>query len=822
MKKNEQFQRIQQNPLLLFVKRPVIVNKDCQGMSQQEIVGEITRIAGPLVQATGMLGVRLYDVARIGNLKLIGEIIKIDGDIVSIQCYENTDGIFPGEPVVGTGEPLSVLLGPGLMSQIYDGIQRPLPSIKEQVGNYITRGVETPALDMNKKWDFKITAKVGDQVVGGDIIATVQETPSFLHKIMIPPNLSGKLTKVEKSGNYNIQKTLAVLEDENGTSHDILGYQVWPVRIARPFKNRLASDEILITGQRIFDTFFPISKGGVAAVPGPFGTGKCMHGDTPVLLADGTKVPIRELFEQYENKGTEEQGDANETIIRLNKEDEIQVIGFNPDNYGLEITNATHVYKGVSDHLIRINTKSGRDIKVTPIHKLQTYDYENTVEKQAMDIKVGENLLIPKNFNIDFEDMSISFDHDIDVNQNQLVMKSVQKMDILHQRYNFDPIVKIELIEGPMEVFDLTVPSTNRFLAGEKPLIVHNTVTQHSLAKFSDAQVVVYVGCGERGNEMTNVLEEFPHLKDPETGLPLIARTTMIANTSNMPVAAREASVYTGVTMAEYLRDQGYDVSMMADSTSRWAEAMREISGRLEEMPGEGGYPAYLGSKVAAYYERGGKVVCEGSDERVASISIVGAVSPPGGDFSEPVTQNTLRIVKAFWALTKKLAEQRHFPAISYLESYTLYWDVLEPDFRKKFAEDFGDLRGRAFRLLQEDNDLQEIVQLVGPDALPPAERITLEAARVLKEDYLQQNAFHEVDQYCSPEKQTTMLRNIFVLYDKMRELYDAGVELEDITGMEIFDKVARMKYEAEVGNLKELQKEMNEINPEQFTIIQV
>ncbi len=582
-------------------------------MSTHEIIGTITRIAGPLVQAIGMKGARLYDVARIGKLKLIGEIIKIDDELVSIQCYESTDGIYPGEPVIGTGEPLSVMLGPGLMKQIYDGIQRPLPRIKEKTGSFITRGVEINALDMEKEWDFNITAKIGDEVSGGDIIATVQETPSFLHKIMIPPNISGKIVEVKPSGTYTIKDTLAVVEDENGNKINILGYQLWPVRIGRPFKKRLPSDEILITGQRIFDTFFPLAKGGVAAVPGPFGTGK--------------------------------------------------------------------------------------------------------------------------------------------------------------------------------------------------------TVTQHSLAKYSDAQVVVYVGCGERGNEMTNVLEEFPHLEDPKTGLPLIARTTMIANTSNMPVAAREASVYTGVTMAEYIRDQGYDVAMMADSTSRWAEAMREISGRLEEMPGEGGYPAYLGSKIAAYYERGGKVLTLGKDIRKGSISIIGAVSPPGGDFSEPVTQNTLRIVKAFWALTKKLAEQRHFPAISYLESYTLYWDVLEPIFRKEFSDDFPELRARAFKLLQEDNELQEIVQLVGPDALPPAERITLEAAKVLKEDYLQQNAFHEIDAYCEPKKQSVMLRNIFALYDKMKELHDDGLELKEITSLDIFEKIARMKYEADVDKLIELGDEISKLS---------
>jgi V/A-type H+-transporting ATPase subunit A len=588
----------------------------------QETEGKIIRISGPLVQATGMTGARLYDVARVGKLGIIGEIIKIDEDVVSIQCYEDTDGVLPGEVVIGTGTPLSVMLGPGLMKQIYDGIQRPLPNIKDQSGDYIKRGIETPALSLDKKWEFEILASKGDEVIAGDVIAHVQETEAFLHKIMVPPRVNGKITKIVESGNYTIDDVLAVVEDEDGTTHEVKGYQIWPVREPRPFTRRLPSDEILITGQRIFDTFFPIAKGGTAAVPGPFGTGK--------------------------------------------------------------------------------------------------------------------------------------------------------------------------------------------------------TVTQHSLAKFSDADVVVYVGCGERGNEMTDVLETFPELSDPRTGLPLMERTTMIANTSNMPVAAREASVYTGVTMAEYIRDMGYSVAMMADSTSRWAEAMREISGRLEEMPGEGGYPAYLGSRIASYYERGGKVDCAGQDDRIGSVSIVGAVSPPGGDFSEPVTQNTLRIVKAFWALTKKLAEQRHFPAISYLDSYTLYWDVLEPVFVEQFGKDFPDLRARAFKLLQEDNDLQEIVQLVGPDALPPSERITLEAATVLKEDYLQQNAFHDIDQFCSPEKQRIMLKNIFDLYDKMKDLYESGVELQQVTSMNIFDEVARMKYQEKVDSLYKLGEKINNISIDDFQILQV
>ena len=584
--------------------------------------GKIIRISGPVVQAENMKTARLYDVAKIGKLGLIGEIIEIKNDVATIQCYEITDGIQPGEPVIGTGEPLSVMLGPGIMSQIYDGIQRPLPIIRDETGAFIKRGVEIPPLDMEKKWRMRITAKKGDSVIGGDIIATVQETPSFVHKIMIPPNINGKIIKITKSGNYTVQKEIAIVQDETGEKHSIQGFQMWPVRIPRPFKQRLNSDQPLTTGQRIFDTFFPIAKGGVAAIPGPFGTGK--------------------------------------------------------------------------------------------------------------------------------------------------------------------------------------------------------TVTQHALAKFSDAQIVVYVGCGERGNEMTNVLEEFPELEDPNTGNKLMARTTMIANTSNMPVAAREASVYTGVTIAEYFRDQGYDVAMMADSTSRWAEAMREISGRLEEMPGEAGYPAYLASKIAAYYERGGRVEVIGSTSATGSISIIGAVSPPGGDFSEPVCQSTLRIVKVFWALTKKLAEQRHFPAIDYLNSYTLYWEVLVDFYRKTYSKDFPELRDRAFQLLQQDNELQEIVQLIGPDALPPSERITLEVARILKEDYLQQNAFHPIDAYCAPSKQVIMLKNIFCIYDKMKNLFASGVELETMLENEIFDSFSRMKYESELSNLEELNKRIQALDVSMFKILEV
>jgi V/A-type H+-transporting ATPase subunit A len=500
-------------------------------------VGLIDRIAGPVVQASNMLGSKLYDVARVGEEKLVGEIIRLIGDVATIQVYESTEGLMPGEPVHLTHAPLSVELGPGLMRQIFDGIQRPLPLIRQEAGDFITRGIEIPGLDHKKLWDFEPKIKEGEKVVGGDILGEIPETPTVDFKLLVPPNISGKLEFIAKRGDYTIDDLAATVISPEGNKIDLKFYHYWPVRQPRPYLRRLPPNVPLITGQRIFDTFVPIAKGGTGAIPGGFGTGK--------------------------------------------------------------------------------------------------------------------------------------------------------------------------------------------------------TVSQHQLAKWSDAKIVVYVGCGERGNEMTDVLREFPRLVDPYTGGPLMDRTVLIANTSNMPVAAREASVYTGITLAEFFRDMGYDVAMMADSTSRWAEAMREISGRLEEMPGEESFPAYLASRIAQYYERAGRVLTIGSEPREASISVVGAVSPPGGDFSEPVTQNTLRIVKVFWALSKELASRRHFPAIDYLLSYTLYWSALEDYYSDNVSSEFPTLRAEALALLQKDKELQDIVALVGPDALPPSEKIVLETARMIKEDFL-------------------------------------------------------------------------------------
>ncbi|WP_198324584.1 ATP synthase subunit A [Methanopyrus sp. KOL6] len=578
------------------------------------VKGEIVKIAGPVVEAVGCEGAKMYEVFRVGDEGLIGEVINIEGDRATIQVYEETTGLQPGEPVKGTGELLSVELGPGLLTQIFDGIQRPLPEIRKEVGDFVERGILVPALDRKKKWEFTPKVKEGEKVEGGDILGTVPETELIEHKIMVPPGISGEVIEIAADGEYTVEDTIAVIEDEEGEEHEVTMMQEWPVRKPRPYKRKLDPEEPMITGQRVIDTFFPVAKGGTAAIPGPFGSGK--------------------------------------------------------------------------------------------------------------------------------------------------------------------------------------------------------TVTQQQLAKWADAHVVVYIGCGERGNEMTEVLEDFPELEDPRTGRPLMERTVLVANTSNMPVAAREACIYTGITIAEYYRDMGYDVALMADSTSRWAEALREISGRLEEMPGEEGYPAYLASRLAEFYERAGRVVCLGSDDRVGSVTVVGAVSPPGGDFSEPVTQNTLRIVKVFWALDSKLADRRHFPAINWLQSYSLYLDDVENWWHEEVGNDWRELRDEAMEILQRESELEEIVQLVGPDALPESERLILEVARMIREDFLQQNAFHEVDTYCPPEKQYEMLKTILHFKERAEEAVDKGVPVDEILKLDVIDDIARMKVisneEAE-DKIQEIRKKIDE-----------
>ena len=560
------------------------------------------KVSGPLVVATGLSDANMSDVVRVGPQRLIGEILTMKGDSASIQVYEETSGLGPGAEVETTGAPMSVELGPGMIEGIYDGIQRPLEKIVEKVGANITRGVEVPALDREKKWEFTAAVTPGTRVVGGDVIGTVPETPVVLHKIMVPPKMSGTITDI-RSGSFNVTETIATLRTEDGREVPLTMVQKWPVRVGRPYEKKYPPKRPLCSGQRIIDTMFPIAKGGTAAVPGPFGSGK--------------------------------------------------------------------------------------------------------------------------------------------------------------------------------------------------------TVVQHQLAKWSDVDIVVYIGCGERGNEMTDVLREFPELKDPRTGESLMKRTVLIANTSDMPVAAREASVYTGITIAEYFRDMGYDVAVIADSTSRWAEALREMSGRLEEMPGEEGYPAYLASRLAQFYERAGSVECIGSDERRGSLTAVGAVSPPGGDLSEPVAQATMRIVKVFWALDSSLAYKRHFPAINWLNSYSLYLDSLKPWFDENLGEAFMQNRTKAMGILQNEASLNEIVQLVGKDALSPADQLTLETARMIREDFLQQNAFTDVDGYSSYDRQERLLAMI-LKYDRLcRDAIAKGAPTAALFQIGAREKIGRAKS-VEVEEYKE------------------
>ena len=572
------------------------------------VEGKILKVSGPLVVAEGMREANMFDVVRVGDKKLIGEIIEMHGDRASIQVYEETAGIGRGDKVVSTGAPLSVELGPGLLTNIYDGIQRPLEAMRQKVGSNITRGIDEPALDRDRVWHFTPAVQFGDKVGPGDVYGTVQENDVILHKIMVPPNIHGTIVEM-REGNFKITDRIGKIKYEDGTISDVTLMQKWPVRVARPYREKLPPVDPMITGQRVIDALFPIAKGGTACVPGPFGSGK--------------------------------------------------------------------------------------------------------------------------------------------------------------------------------------------------------TVVQHQLAKWSDVDLVVYIGCGERGNEMTDVLREFPELTDPKTGRSLMERTVLIANTSDMPVAAREASIYTGITIAEYFRDMGYSVAVIADSTSRWAEALREMSGRLEEMPGEEGYPAYLTSRLAQFYERAGKVVCLGSDRREGALSAIGAVSPQGGDISEPVTQATLRIVKVFWGLDASLAYRRHFPAINWLNSYSLYRDRLSGWFAQNVSKEWMDYTARCLKTLQVEADLQEIVKLVGMDALSPDDRLTLDVAQSIREDFLQQNAFLDIDCYTPLQKQYGILDLIFTYEDRARRAIEAGADIEAICTSPIHERIARAKtepndaYEAEFAAVK-------------------
>ncbi len=1080
-------------------------------------MGKIAQISGPVVIASGMKGVEMHEMVRVGDEGLVGEIIEIDRDRATVQVYEETSGLKPGEKVKRTGEPLSVELGPGLIGTVFDGIQRPLPEIRDEAGDFIERGVQVDPIPRDKEWLFTPSdLSEGDKVQPGDVLGTVDETGLVDHKIMVPPEVEGELDEILSEGEYTVTDNIATVATDDG-KEDISMLQEWPVRKPRPIEDKLAPEIPLISGQRVIDSFFPVAKGGTAAIPGGFGTGKCVVGETPVLLADGNTRPIKDIYEESLDNG-ERTVNGNEEWVEL--DDPIEVLSM--DNGQIVKKNATHVYKDTTDSTVHIETSWGRRVELTPVHKLFVLTPEmEIVEKPAKEIEEKDTLLIPRKLPIDgdsielkveeklpdkriccdgfkefreaiselseemgtrkelakklgvsedvlteyalgrnrpkvrlasqvfdlagwrhriekvkgernakpieipremdedlaellglllgdgsikpgsvhfynndenllsrvenlFEELfavetereyastvnsvkvnsrtlkdflvSLGFPkkqkskncsiprevfesnekvisaflrgyylsdggfnkYEIEISTSSKRMSSdlvyalarigvssnlgkrelessvsyrirvsgaevrnfYKKTSTAHEKYdrihryleesdkhfkgldsvrispetvmekfeksgktreefkqegikiaNYttqkekigvptlkkfssvtgdeelekvalnhldhfmpDPVKTVEIKEEEEIVYDLTVPETHNFVGGNAPMFLHNTVMLHQLAKWSDTQIVVYVGCGERGNEMTDVLLHFPELEDPRTGKPLMERTSLIANTSNMPVAAREASIYTGITIAEYFRDMGYDVALMADSTSRWAEALREISGRLEEMPSEEGYPAYLASRLAEFYERAGRVRTVGSGERNGSVTVMGAVSPPGGDFSEPVTQNTLRIIKTFWGLDSDLADKRHFPAINWLTSYSGYLDRVDDWWEEEVGENWREYRDKAVSILQEEDELREIVQLVGPDALPDRDRAVLEAARVIREDFLQQNAMHEVDTYCSLEKQLKMFQLCLKYYDNVIDAVEKGASVEDAAQIPVRSEIARMK----------------------------
>jgi V/A-type H+/Na+-transporting ATPase subunit A len=1018
-------------------------------------MGVITRVSGPVVSAEGLTGAKMFDIVRVGELGLIGEIIRLVGDTASIQVYEDTTGVRPGDKVENTGQALSVELGPGLLTSIYDGIQRPLDVLKNELGDFITRGSVAAPLDEKKKWEFTATAKVGEDVQPGTILGTVPETPLITHKVLVPNGVAGKLTRLS-SGSFTIRDTIGEVKTASGTVS--LGLtQKWIVRVPRPVREKLPPEIPLLTGQRVIDCFYPVAKGGAACIPGPFGSGKCAEGSTPVLLGDGRLVSIQELYENFRGRG-EISKDGSDEWVRLKKGIGLYSLLGNR----LVKSESTTLYKGKSDSLVRIRTRSGRSVRVTPVHRLFTIrpsgivqetracdlkpgDYVASVRKSpaprtdqrvAFDLpklqRAGKSIRIPPVMSGDFAEFLGMFVAEGYIRGNRTVVftnsedgilrrflrlanvlfglegkveiqegktpnalvPSRSLVDLLdrlgtgrgsahkhipalvlsssnrtlgaflrgyylgdgglsggelefctasqplqvelayalsrfgimstlarrvidgtdcfrvfvrgvhnlskvssfmvsdapqmaaiknyveskHTMYTATDVVPlsppvngrisgghlnytvlsqdgieihnyignhgrmstgtflrfmgpsswddsgvlhewdaerlVELLEwlycdevvevsvdthGPFDVYDVSVPEYgSNFVGGFGGLLLHNTVAQQQLAKWSDADVVVYVGCGERGNEMTEVLATFPKLVDPKSKRPLMERTILIANTSNMPVAAREASVYTGITLAEYYRDMGYSVALMADSTSRWAEAMREISGRLEEMPGEEGYPAYLGRRVAEFYERSGRVTTLSPEGRQGSVSVIGAVSPPGGDTSEPVSQNTLRVVRVFWALDASLANRRHFPSINWLQSYSLYAGELDPWFRDHVASDWGTLRQQAIQILQKEAELQELVQLVGVDALPEREKVTLDIARMIREDFLQQSAYDEIDTYTSIKKQYRMLRTILRFGDQEMDAVQKGATLAQIAKLPVRSQISRMKWTKE------------------------
>ena len=1034
-------------------------------------MGVVARVSGPVVLAEGLTGAKMFDVVRVGSQGLVGEIIRLIGEVATVQVYEDTTGVRPGDPVENTGQALSVELGPGLLKSIYDGVQRPLDVLQKAQGDFITRGFVAAPLDEKAVWEFTATAKAGDAVTPGAILGTVPETPLILHKVMVPPGVTGTVEKI-KSGSFTIRDTIGSIKTGTGSVPVGLS-QKWVVRVPRPVAQKLPPGIPLLTGQRVIDTFFPIAKGGSACIPGPFGSGKCVAGETPVLLGSGELRTIEELHAEARAQGSVEI-DGAEEWVRLSKPIPLySLVG------GRLVRSETRtLYKGKSDSMVRVRTRSGRTVRITPVHRLFVVGADGALrEKAARDLKPGDyvasvrrtpaptrdrrlRLEIPKLqrrgklirvpesmtpalaeflglyvsegyvrgrgtvvFTNSDERMldrfialaeslfglrghverqpgktpnvllhSIQLVHAMrqietgtvsgekrippavlgssnrtlgaflrayylgdgglsggDVEfctassrlQTELVYalsrfnivssmatrrvdgvpyfrvfvrgvpnltrlreifgvddpkleaigryieskrttytatdvvplspETIEGIYRAHFRYadliedgieihNYignhermgtatfrkfmepiagtasvaevaapaqnllqlldtiycDEVVELtEEADGPYDVYDVTVPEYgSNFVGGFGALLLHNTVTQQQLAKWADSDVVVYVGCGERGNEMTEVLATFPNLKDPKSGRPLMERTVLIANTSNMPVAAREASVYTGITIAEYYRDMGYDVALMADSTSRWAEAMREISGRLEEMPGEEGYPAYLGRRVAEFYERAGRVTTLSPEGRPGSVTVVGAVSPPGGDFSEPVSQNTLRVTRVFWALDAALASRRHFPSINWLQSYSLYVGDIEPWYRGNIAKDWVALRQKALEVLQKESELQEIVQLVGVDALPEREKGVLDVARMLREDYLQQSAYDDVDTYTSISKQYRMLRAILSYGDREEEAIGKGITVSQLQKLPVRTKLSRMKWIPEkelTSSFDALELEMNQ-----------
>jgi V/A-type H+-transporting ATPase subunit A len=1019
----------------------------------------VGRVSGPVVIADGLEGAKMFDVVRVGSLGLVGEVIRLVGSAATIQVYEETTGIRPGDPIENTGQALSVELGPGLLKSIYDGVQRPLDVIQKSLGDFITRGFVAPPLDEKVVWEFTPIAKAGTEVTPGTILGTVQETPLILHKIMVPPGVQGTLKEL-KGGKFTIRQTIGSIQTASGTTPLFLS-QKWVVRIPRPVQQKLPPTIPLITGQRVVDSFFPVAKGGTACIPGPFGSGKCVAGDTPVLLGDGSVVSIEELHAYALRHGSVTVDGSDEWLHLKSPVELFSLVG---DRIVKSRTRT--LYKGKSDTLVRVRTRSGRSVRVTPIHRLFTIGADGVLrETMARDLKPGDyvasvrqvpsprsaaqihvelpplqrrgksirvppvmtpdfaeflglfvaegyirakatvvftnpdetlrarfqtlardlfglvgkverqvgktpNVLLHSRLLVDLLDQLgtgrlsgdkripptvqtsndavlsaflrgyfvgdggfsqgevelctpsrrlgidlayalsrfgivstqshrwvdgepyfrlfvrgipnlVRLTHALDPDAPRIAAIGqyiasrkttytatdvvplppdvIDSIDRAHFRYSslleegieipnyignaermsastvrtfmaaprenspsspadaaaarldrlLDHLYCDEVAEvvvekdGPFDVYDVSVPEFgSNFIGGFGGLLLHNTVMQQQLAKWADSDVVVYVGCGERGNEMTEVLATFPSLLDPKTKRPLMERTVLIANTSNMPVAAREASVYTGITIAEYYRDMGYDVALMADSTSRWAEAMREISGRLEEMPGEEGYPAYLGRRVAEFYERAGRVVTLSPEGRIGSITVVGAVSPAGGDTSEPVSQNTLRVTRVFWALDAALAQRRHFPSINWLQSYSLYISDLEPWYRVELAKDFVQLRQRALEVLQKESELQEIVQLVGVDALPEREKGVLDVARMIREDYLQQSAYDDVDTYTSIQKQYRMLRTILSFGDREQEAITKGAQVGKLQALPVRTKLSRMKWipEAEVA----------------------